>query len=248
MIEVIKDTIVDGDYMSNKLGVIGGMGPLATSVFFKRIIEKTDAKSDQDHIDMIILNDTTIPDRTKAILNNDKVEFLNTIQKDIEILEFGAVKNIAIPCNTSHYFYEDLVKMTNVNIINMVSSTVRNVALNYEENSKVAILGTDGTIQSGVYAKELIENNLIVHHLGEKLQNEMMDIIYNIKSSNTYYPANFEQIVKELIHQENCACVILACTELSSIKLPEEIKPYCVDALDVLVEESIRLSDKFVKK
>lgn len=230
-----------------KLGVIGGMGSLATSIFFNRVINKTDANRDQDHIDMIILNHATMPDRTTAIMNNNKMDFLDSIKKDLEILNFSGVSNIVIPCNTSHYFYEDLIKMTDINIVHMIKSTVECIRKDYKPNSKIAVLATDGTIQSEVYKKELENNHMQVHDLRPELQTKIMQIIYQIKSGHTLHYSVFNEIIKELIFRDDCSCVILACTELSTIQLENDIKEYCIDALDVLVDESIRLSSKLMK-
>mgnify|MGYP000860539593 FL=1 len=85
-----------------KLGVIGGMGPLATVNFYERVVLNTEAKCDNEHIDMIVLNHSTMPDRTKCIIENRKTEFLESIKKDFAILENIGVEAVAIPCNTSH--------------------------------------------------------------------------------------------------------------------------------------------------
>lgn len=229
-----------------KLGVIGGMGSLATSIFFNRVISKTDAQKDQDHIDMIILNHATMPDRTKAIISNDKIDFLNSIKEDLEILQFSGVTNIAIPCNTSHYFYEDLLKMTDIHIIHMIKATVKHISARYKQNSKIAILATDGTIQSEVYKSELERSHMQVHDLQPELQTKIMQIIYQIKAGQTFHYSIFNEIIKDLVFEEDCSCIILACTELSTITLGDDIKNYCVDALDVLVDESIRLSTQSI--
>ena len=70
-----------------KLGVIGGMGPLATVNFYQRVVLNTEAKCDNEHIDMIVLNHSTMPDRTKCIIENRKAEFLEAIKKDFAVLE-----------------------------------------------------------------------------------------------------------------------------------------------------------------
>ena len=105
--------------MLKKLGVIGGMGPEATSFYYARVIARTKAESDQEHINMIILSHATMPDRTQAILTGNKLPFLKAITQDARDLEMLGVENIAIPCNTSHYFLEDIQKSTSVPIINM---------------------------------------------------------------------------------------------------------------------------------
>ena len=90
-----------------KLGVIGGMGPLATVKFYDKIVLNTEAHNDNEHIDLIVLNHSTMPDRTKCIIENKDTEFLNEIKKDLEILERIGIDVVAIPCNTSHYFYDE---------------------------------------------------------------------------------------------------------------------------------------------
>lgn len=68
------------------LGVIGGMGPLATQVFYKRIIDRTEAACDQEHIDMIILNHASMPDRTAAIRTGDTAEVFSRLLADAKCL------------------------------------------------------------------------------------------------------------------------------------------------------------------
>ena len=103
-----------------KLGIIGGMGPEATSFFYARITGRTKAASDQEHLDIVILSHASMPDRTHAILTGDKSAVLEAAMQDIRALEMLGVENIAIPCNTFHYFLEDLQKETKIPIINML--------------------------------------------------------------------------------------------------------------------------------
>lgn len=236
--------------MENRsLGVLGGMGPKATSVFFDKVIENTDAHKDQDHIDMIILNHASLPDRTISILDHQEEVFLETIQKDIKLLEYAGVSNIALPCNTTHYFYEQMQAMTNVNIINMVDETIKSIYLKYGEGSKVGILATNGTRSSGIYKNGCHKYNLEPYFPDADVQEQVMSIIYNdVKGDLAVDPSKLESIIKDLIFKEKCSCVILACTELSCIKLGPDVAKYSIDAMDVLIEKSIELSGRKVKR
>ncbi|NDI35173.1 aspartate/glutamate racemase family protein [Chengkuizengella sediminis] len=230
------------------LGVIGGMGPKATSVFFDKVVEKTDAHKDQDHIDMVILNHASIPDRTEVILKKKEETFLKAIHKDIKLLELAEVDHIAIPCNTSHYFYEDLQEMTDIDIIHMVDETVKKIFETYGANSKVGIMATNGTISSGIYEKSAKKFNIDLNVPNQALQDQIMKIIYNdIKNDLTADTNEIEAIIHDFIFEQDCSCVILACTEFSVITLSDEVQNYCVDAMDVLVERSIELSGKQLK-
>lgn len=240
-----------------KLGILGGMGPKATSVFFDKLIERTVANSDQDHIDAIIVNHASLPDRTNVIKNEQKQLFLEAVEQDLKLLELAKVSHIAIPCNTSHYFYDDLQAMTTVPIINMVEETIKHIQSTLEHRDdasriKIALLATDGTVQSGIY-------RAWCEHYGVKLQvpdaekqQEVMDIIYQVKSGNMAQADRLAALITYFIEQEQCHTVILACTELSCLELSDdelsdEFAGRYIDAMEVLIKQAIVRSDKEAK-
>lgn len=230
-----------------KLGVLGGMGPLATSVFFDRVVQHTEAMNDQEHINMVILNHTTLPDRTTAIMTGEEAAFLSAIQEDLKLFEMAKVANIVIPCNTSHYFFEHIQAMTEINIINMIEHTVSTIRSKDGSNCKVAILGTDGTINSHVYENECIKQGIEPFIPQKDMQANIMKIIYNIKSDASYQGQELNDIISNLLIEEECTSIILGCTELSCIKLEETIQKYAIDPMNILVEEAIKQSGKKVK-
>ncbi|MFC7677976.1 aspartate/glutamate racemase family protein [Paenibacillus sp. GCM10028914] len=228
-----------------KLGIIGGMGPQATSVFFEKLIENTEAECDQDHIDMIILNHATLPDRTKVILEGRSELFLDAVEKDLKLLELAGVSNIAIPCNTSHYFYNEMQQMTSINIINMVDETVKAIHERYGDGSKIGILATNGTVRTGIYRDTCDRYGMTLYEPDSSIQQKVMDIIYNdVKGHKNVDPSKLESLIHHLVYEENCKCVILACTELSCIHLSDFYKECSIDAMEVLVNKSISLSGK----
>ncbi|SHG01030.1 cysteate racemase [Ornithinibacillus halophilus] len=230
-----------------KLGVLGGMGPAATSLFFERVIENTVAHKDQDHIDMVILNHATIPDRTKAILENNKAPFLEAVATDMKLFEQAGVENIAIPCNTSHYFYEEMQAMTSIHIIHMIDETVKHIRSTYGESAKVGILATDGTINTGIYQNGCHKYNINPVIPEVHAQEKVMQTIYDFKANKPIDVKGFEGIINDLLSIHQCDCVILGCTELSCIDIEESLRAFCIDAMQVLVNESITLSGKDLK-
>lgn len=222
-----------------KLGVIGGMGPEATSFFYARVIARTKALCDQEHIDMVILSHATIPDRTRAILSGEKEEFLKKITEDTLILEKLGVSNIAIPCNTSHYFLDEIQASTKVPVINMIEESVKAVLAEYPQTKKIGIMGTDGTIQSGIYDRVCRKYGVVSVILPKMMQKEVMSLIYDdIKQGKTGDPKKFDKAYNSLMKQE-CDAIILACTELSVFKEYNRVPDNCIDAMDILVKESI---------
>ncbi|MBR3600093.1 MAG: aspartate/glutamate racemase family protein [Lachnospiraceae bacterium] len=113
------------------LGVIGGMGPLASQLFYKMVIEKTDAHCDQEHLNMIILSHATMPDRTAAIKSGNVEELYHKLWHDAKFLELGGADYIAIPCNTSHLLIDRLQSNLKVPIVNMIKEAVLSIYCRY---------------------------------------------------------------------------------------------------------------------
>lgn len=222
-----------------KLGVIGGMGPLATELLYKRIIEKTDAKCDQEHIDMIILSHASMPDRTTAIKSGNTHEVFTALLSDAKMLETNGVDAIAIPCNTSHYFWKPLQAEIEIPIINMVRKTVEKIKKSNENIKKIGLLATDGTIYTGIYKHECEKLGIECINPDEKTQKQVMNIIYNqIKAGISGNREDFS-CIDEYLKNAGCEAAILACTELSCFAQIHSLPDFYVDALDVLCEESI---------
>lgn len=228
-----------------RLGIIGGMGSKATAVFMDMLVEHTEAKRDQDHLDMVILNHASLPDRTEVIRSNEGERFLNEVEKDIRLLEYAQVANIAIPCNTSHFFHAQMQAMTNIPIIHIVEETFKEICTRLEPGSRVGVLATNGTMQSGIYRDACVKYGMEYYSLSDDLQQRVMDIIYlDVKRDNNVSPQKLEALINELVDLAHCQCIIIACTELSCISIGDKTRPFCVDAMDVLVKRSIELSGK----
>jgi aspartate racemase len=224
-----------------KLGILGGMGPAATYEFFKMVIEKTDAAADQEHIDMILLNHATIPDRTMAIKQGNTDEIISILKQDAAFLEKSGADVIAMPCNTSHYFFEEVQKSINVTIINMVSETVLKVS--ELGRNKVAVLATEGTVMTGVYEKACQEMGVDCFVPASKTQKIITKIIYDqIKKGEKGSMTDF-LMIEDVLKNEGCDGAILACTELSVFKENHKtlLNEFYIDAMEELAKRSILL-------
>ena len=224
-----------------KLGVIGGMGPLATVKFYDKVVLNTDAHNDNEHIDLVVLNHSTMPDRTRCIIEKKDLEFLSVIKKDLEILDNIGVDVVAIPCNTSHYFYDEFSKYTDLKIINMIEETI--LEIKRRGVKQVAVFGTIGTLNSKVYDKYAQKYGIEVKELSAEDKNSVMDIIYKIKETNNLENKEFIEILNKYCDKDTIG--IIACTELSLLDICKSINT--IDALDVLVNKSIELSGAKIK-
>ncbi len=219
-----------------KLGVIGGMGPYATAKFMENITLHTKASKDQDHLDMVILNHCKMPDRTKSIESGNSKELLDHFREALKILEYAKVDHIAIPCNTSHFYYDEIQEMTRIPIINMIDETCKKIAED-SPGAEIVVMGTDGTVKSGVYEKHEKKRGLQSVPLDKDQQKIVMDTIYNMKENKVIFSQEFNQLIDWFIYKN--IKVILACTELSSLEIPTGLKEHTLDAMDVLMKESV---------
>ena len=164
---------------------------------------------------------------------------MKAITQDARDLEMLGVENIAIPCNTSHYFLEDIQKSTSVPIINMVEESVRYVVEAHPRVKKIGIMGTDGTMQAKTYHRACEKFGITPVVPGEACQKDVMSLIYDdIKKGKPGDKNKFDRAYNDL-KAKGCDAVILACTEISVFKEYYQVPADCMDAMDVLVRESI---------
>lgn len=227
--------------MSNKegiLGVLGGMGPQATNTFYQRIIDRTQAEKDQEHLRVLIWSDAKIPDRTAGILGGRQEEVFQHLLADAKLLENAGCTHLAIPCNTSHFFADQIQAELSIPIIHMPRETVK--AIQAAGKKTVGILATDGTIQTGIYQKELEQAGLTAVIPPESIQKTVMSIIYDeIKRGETGSREKFAVIDRCLRRDLGCDGAILGCTELSVYRSYHGLPGYYLDAMDVLARQCI---------
>lgn len=220
-----------------RLGILGGMGPQATQIFYQWILDRTDADRDQEHIPALILSDTAMPDRTWAILNGQEEPVFQRLLSDALLLERSGCTAIAIPCNTSHYFVPRVQAELSVPILHMPRLTV--ARLGRAGKKRVAVLATDGIQYTGVYRDACLEAGIEPVAPDEETQKLVMSIIYDeIKKGERGSREKFGRIDR-FVRAAGCDGAILGCTELSVYRDYHGLPDFYIDAMEVLAEESI---------
>lgn len=227
------------------LGVIGGLGPIATAYFYELLIKMADTIRDQEHIETIIYSKPSIPDRTDYIMGRSME---NPVVPMIEIgnrlVSMGA-DFIAIPCITAHYFHERLSREIKAPIIHLIKEIVKYLKINGVNT--VGIMATEGTIYSGLFQKELMAEDIMPILPSKHHQNYVTELIYkDIKSSGPPHMEKFYGVAEELKLQ-GAQVIILGCTELSLIKRDYAIGPDFIDAMEVLSLCALSMSGAKVK-
>lgn len=222
------------------LGIVGGMGSKATVEIFSRIVSMTAAKNDSEHMRIIILNNSKIPDRTDSILFNKETP-INELNKTINDIRKIGVRNIIMACNTAHYYIDDL-DFSGMNFISIVDSALKYLISNYK-NKKIIVLGTRGMIESNIFLNNMYSKSLNLNYLNIEKQKVLLEIIYQIKSGIN--PLALSSKFIDLLEDKGNV-YLLACTELSLFK--NYLSNYIlVDAMDCLVKEAITQSGYIIR-
>ena len=219
------------------LGVLGGLGPMATAYFMELVISMTKADCDQEHIPMLVYNAPFIPDRTGYILKKIPESPAPVMADVAKVLEREDVACIAIPCVTAHYFWPDVQSAVKTPVLHIVKGTASYLR---EQGVKTAgIMATDGTISTGLLQKALEEEGLRAVLPDTRNQQGIMDLIYrDIKAGNPPEMELFHRAANQL-KADGAEVIILACTELSLIKRDHIIGPGFIDVMDVLSKLSV---------
>lgn len=219
------------------LGVIGGLGPIATAHFMALVTEMTDAQLDQQHLNMIVYSVPSIPDRTAHILDNSRPSPLPHMLHIGRKLAQQGVSRIAIPCMTAHYFFDALEAGISVPLVHGVRETVRHL----KENgiTRAGIMATDGTLRAEIFRRELENQGLTPIVPGPEAQTDVMHLIFqNIKAGIPPHMDRFHRAAADL-RSRGAEAIILGCTELSLIKRDYPIGPGFLDAMEVLAQQSV---------
>lgn len=223
--------------MAKRLGVIGGLGPVATAYFYELVSRMTEAENDQEHLDINIISKPSIPDRTDYILGRSAKSPLPYLIEIGKVLEELGSDYIAMPCITAHYFYNELTDSLNIPIINIISETAK--YLKRHNISYAGIMATEGTIQSLLFQHELEKEGINPIIPSEHSQSLVTSLIYdNVKAGKPVDMNRFAVIKDELI-RKGSDIIILGCTELSMINRDENIGQGFVDALEILAMCSV---------
>lgn len=223
-----------------KLGIIGGVGPAATALLFERIVEHTDARTDQDHLSIAVLNyPEEIPDRTECLLAREIAPLVDSLQNIALTLESLGCEVIALPCNTAHALFDEVTSALNDAVILHMP---REVSLVAQEKGvkKCGILATDGTLHSRVYEKAFAEVDIETVVPRDDHQALVMDAIYHTIKAGCMLTEAQTNALFEPFFEQGCDGVVLGCTELSLMDAGEAYRRVTVlDALDILAQKSV---------
>jgi aspartate racemase len=221
------------------LGILGGLGPEATAFFYKKVVNFTPVRRDQDHIPTIIFSNTQIPDRVTSITKGNTSAVIDFLQKTARTIEVAGADVLVIPCNTAHYFTTDVLMSITIPFINMIEETGKTITSDKTIKS-VGIMATDCTVSTRLFHSVLESKGVSVIALTPELQKIVMDCITAVKAGDvTLSRRQTLDPVIAFLKNHGADRIILGCTE---IPLVMDLDPIdcAIDPMDILAKRAIQ--------
>jgi aspartate racemase len=225
------------------IGILGGMGPEATLDCFAKIIKYTPARTDQEHLRVVIDSNPKVPDRTAAITGKGESP-VPVLVAGCHALQQTGADFIIIPCVSAHFFLEEIRQQIRLPILSIFDVVSETIIGDHPDIKTVGLMGTSGTVTGGLFQKRLGADNIKTIAPAESRQAKVMAAIYDIKNSQ---PARSRaQITSDLIAtaeeliSNGARGIIAGCTEIPLALNQEHLSVPYFDGLTILARAAIR--------
>lgn len=227
--------------MSRIVGILGGMGPLATADLYRKIILATPAARDQDHLHVVIDADPSVPDRSAA-LRGEAPDPTPWLLRGARRLEAAGAVFIVVPCNTAHAFLPAVRPQVGIPILDMIAETAARVRVDFPAARRVGVLATRGTIASGLYHRALAAEGLAAITPDDAAQDRLVGAaIAAVKAGDT--SAAVGALVVEAgrgLVAAGAEVLLAACTELPLVLTAANAPAPLLDPTQALAEVAVR--------
>ena len=225
--------------MTKRLGILGGMGPAASAEFVTRLVAQTPASCDQEHIPFVLWNNPQIPDRSTSLRNSDDRP-LPFLLEGIQILKAARCDLIVIPCNTAHFWYDNMAKLKVpiVHIVDSVADALREV----DAVGTIGVMGTQATVELGLYQYKLNKAgwSCIVPSKDE-MDTLVQPAIDLIKSGDMSQAYDMFMVVIDSLIARGARAVVLGCTEIPlAVNQDSRDAIPLINSIDSLVKSALK--------
>jgi aspartate racemase len=218
------------------LGVLGGMGPLATVDFLKKLIEETPAARDQDHIPVVTYSVPQIPDRPPAITGDGESPLPHMLD-GIRTLKHAGASVIAIACNTAHHWYDALAREGGVPILHIADAACG--AINAR---RAGLIATRGTVAAGFYQQRFARHGIeCLLNTEAEQERHVLPAIEHVKRNELAAAHALALQAALRLRERGAQVIVLGCTEipLAIEHAPSDVTPICVDATRALARACV---------
>ena len=219
--------------MENIIGILGGMGPLATAHFFDVLVRMIPSASDQEHPRILIDSNPKVPDRTRAILSGGPSP-VPVIVETAENLQKAGANFLAMPCVTAHHFFDDIQSAIDIPLIHMIRETAAKYGEQFS-GKKAGLLATNGTLKAGIFQKQFPEETIITPD-GETQEDLVMKAIYGVKGGDVAASSDLIRQAAQRMIQKGAHLLIAGCTEIPVVLRQEHLPVPLLDPIRILAE------------
>lgn len=234
------------EHMKNFFTILGGMGTIATESLARQLNHRIKITKDQDYLNYVLVNDAQVPDRTAYIKDHTQPNFFLNLREDV--LQQAQLKPdfFIMPCNTAHYFYDDLAALTDVPFLHMMRIAVHRFVQDYPDETKIGLIATEGSIYDHLYVDELAKVGRKAELGGPEIQPLVTELIYdNIKQKGVVDAELYHRILRKMHDEYGCEVILLGCTELSLAQEKAPDHPYnIIDPQSIIADVAIELELK----
>ncbi|MBA7635134.1 Aspartate racemase [subsurface metagenome] len=224
------------------VGVLGGMGPEATVDIFQKILKSTPAKTDQEHLRIIIDCNSKVPDRTKNVLNNGEDPF-PYLEESARILENAGAELIVIPCNAAHYWHAEIQKCVSIPVLHIMEAAADYVTRELDNIKIIGLLAASSTVKVGLYQNTFKKKGIKVILPDQAYQEKAMEVIYGVKAGKT--GADLKRIIIEAgehLVSKGAQAVIEGCTEIPLVLSNGDLSAPVVDSTLALAAQAVKMA------
>jgi aspartate racemase len=227
--------------MPKRVGILGGMGPMATADFFRKLIEETPAERDQDHIPVVIYSVPQMPSRDKAITIGGESP-LPQMLAGLKALKAQSADFVAIPCNTAHYWYHDLCREGGLPILHIVDAVCDALTNGHAVQGPIGLLSTDATVTARIYHDRLADRGVEVMINTREERDEFINPGIDLVKCGSLTEAGrlVESAVTRML-ERGATKLILGCTELPVAleAVDAAVMKDCIDATRALARAAV---------
>ena len=223
------------------LGVLGGMGPLATADFFIKLVAATPANDDADHVPVLILSDPRIPPRPPAIFGDGESPLPAMLKRRDQLINAGATV-LAMPCNTAHFWFDELTADCPVPFISIVDAACAEVAARAAPGDAVGLIATGATLAAHLYDSRLAAQGLRpTLPDADTMANIVLPAIQYVKQGDAVRGGRMLEPVVRRLREEGSTVVVLACTEtpLALDAIDSALREHCIDTTAALARACV---------
>lgn len=224
------------------VGVIGGMGPAATVHFMSRVLALTPARTDQDHLRLIVDNNSGVLDRNAAVAGSGPSPAPMLVAMARGLQRAGA-EMLVMPCNTAHAFAGAIRAASDLPFIDLIEAAC-DEAVSHQA-SRVGILAADGCVQAGLYQHAFARRHVVPIFLEPREQSRFMALLHAIKAGDRgpEVEAGMQALAGELVGA-GAEALVAGCTEVPLVLGPEDVRVPLTDSLDALARATIAAATK----